>query len=230
MMISPETYYEFELKGKTVEEIKEEIRALKEEIAQLKYKMEDPCYQPGIIHPSDDTVLYWTREYLATAKRALVEAGGEYEETEEDRRASIFRDSLPFLMKLEFDYGGFGSYDPIIINCDSEKLHWSENHIPCIRPDSEIPHTRTELLNRIRDLHLEEWQTDYWPDKYGICVMDGIQWELKLEYSNGHETWKAFGSNAYPFNFREFMEMLGADYRLDDYEELETENETDDEA
>ena len=215
MMISPETYYEFELKGKPAAEIEKEIQSLKKSISDLKYRMEDPAYKPEMVCPSDDTVLYWTREYLAMAKKALLEAGGEYEESEEDRRAADFLDNLPYLTKVEFNYGGFCPYDPIILYCDSENLRWSDNHTPFILPDSDIPQTRTELLARIRDLHLEEWQSDYWSDKYGIHVLDGIQWELKLEYSNGHEPWTGFGSNAYPFNFREFMEMLGEDCRIE---------------
>ena len=214
MMISPETYYEFELKGKTVAEIEKEIQSLRKTISDLKYRMEDPAYKPSMVCPSDDTVLYWTREYLAMAKKALLEAGGEYEESEEDRRAADFLDNLPYLTRVEFNYGGFGPYDPIILYCDSENLRWSDNHTPFILPDSDIPQTRTELLARIRDLHLEEWQSDYWPDKYGIYVLDGIQWALKLEYSNGHEPWTAFGSNAYPFNFRGFMVLIGYDYDL----------------
>ena len=215
MMISPETYYEFELKGKTAAEIEKEILSLRKTISDLKYRMEDPSYKPSMVCPSDDTVLYWTREYLAMAKKALLEAGGEYEESEEDRRAADFLDNLSYLTRVEFNYGGFCPYDPIILYCESENLRWSDNHTPFILPDSDIPQTRTELLARIRDLHLEEWQSDYWPDKYGIHVLDGIQWELKLEYSNGHEPWTAFGSNAYPFNFREFMEMLGEGCRTE---------------
>jgi len=80
MMISPETYYEFELKGKTAAEIEKEIQSLRKTISDLKYRMEDPAYKPSMVCPSDDTVLYWTREYLAMAKKALLEAGGEYEE------------------------------------------------------------------------------------------------------------------------------------------------------
>ena len=83
MMISPETYYEFELKGKTAAEIEKEIQSLRKTISDLKYRMEDPAYKPSMVCPSDDTVLYWTREYLAKAKHALLEAGGEYEEIAE---------------------------------------------------------------------------------------------------------------------------------------------------
>jgi len=224
MMISPETYYEFELKRKSAGEIQKEIETLKKDIAGLKYKLEDPHYKPEMISPSDETVLYWTREYLAMAKKALQEAGREYTETEEDRRAAEFLQNLPFLTKLEFSYGSFGMNRVISIDAGSENLKWNEESFISFSQFDELPRTRSELLERIRDLHLEEWESDYWPDKYGVIVLDGIQWELIQEYSNGHEPWKVFGSNAYPFNFREFLVMIGEDWRFydeDDFEEDE---------
>ena len=42
MMISPESYYEEYLKGKTKEEITTAIRGLKQEIGRLKSTLENP--------------------------------------------------------------------------------------------------------------------------------------------------------------------------------------------
>ena len=42
MMISPESYYEEYLKGKTKEQIMTAIRGLKQEIGRLKNSMENP--------------------------------------------------------------------------------------------------------------------------------------------------------------------------------------------
>ena len=44
MMISPEVYYEEQLKGKTKEQIMRFIRGLKQEIGHLKNMMESPDY------------------------------------------------------------------------------------------------------------------------------------------------------------------------------------------
>lgn len=44
MMISPESYYEMNLKGKTAEQIMSAIRGLKNEIGHLKNVMEHPNY------------------------------------------------------------------------------------------------------------------------------------------------------------------------------------------
>ena len=79
MMISPEGYYEEYLKGKTKEQIMTVIRGLKQEIGRLKNTMESPDYGvKSIMHPSEDTRLHWTREYLERAKQAFAEAGGTY--------------------------------------------------------------------------------------------------------------------------------------------------------
>ncbi|MDD4368749.1 MAG: effector binding domain-containing protein [Oscillospiraceae bacterium] len=71
MMISPESYYEEYLKGKTKEEIMTAIRGLKQEIGHLKNSMENPYDgMKTVIHPSEDTRIYWSREYLDIAKEA----------------------------------------------------------------------------------------------------------------------------------------------------------------
>lgn len=78
MMISPESYYEEYLKGKTKEEIMTAIRGLKQEIGRLKSTLENPDYNPdyddnAIIHPDKFTCIYWTRGYLEKAKETLRE-------------------------------------------------------------------------------------------------------------------------------------------------------------
>ena len=55
MMISPEGYYEMNLKGKSEKEIRSAIRGLKNEIGHLKNIMEHPEYgSEPLIHPSED--------------------------------------------------------------------------------------------------------------------------------------------------------------------------------
>ena len=68
MMISSEGYYEENLKGKPKDQIMSAIRGLKQHIGLLKNTMESPDYgQEEIVHPSEDTRLHWTREYLERA-------------------------------------------------------------------------------------------------------------------------------------------------------------------
>ena len=99
MMISPGSFYD-EVKDKNAEEIESEIRKLKRTISRLKREIEDPRSEPENRCPSRDTVIYWSREYLEMAKKALADAGGEYKETKEEERARAFLERLPQLKRL----------------------------------------------------------------------------------------------------------------------------------
>ena len=226
MMISPEAYYQIELKGKSIGELQREIRSLKMEINRIKTRMENPNYKPRFISPSDDTVLYWSREYLAMAKKALSEAGGEYSETEAERRAAAFLAKLPYLKRIVFEIGGcFRAWEKYTIEISDETIHASstlaedQNFLPldgpiCTsiwEPDRRIS-SREELLEYLRELYLEEWRHYYDPERFGITVMDGTQWELKLEFSGGHRAWTTGGSNDYPYNFQEFLWLFGLEH------------------
>ena len=52
MMISPEGYYEVNLKGKSQQDILKEIRSLKREINQLKRYMEEHSLEPEEMFPT----------------------------------------------------------------------------------------------------------------------------------------------------------------------------------
>ena len=87
MMICPETFYEYNLKGKTVDQIMTVIRSLKQQIGKLKNTMEHPDYV-SMICPSESTQLWCTRLYLERAKEALVEAGGTYIPSQAELKAA----------------------------------------------------------------------------------------------------------------------------------------------
>lgn len=74
MMIGPETYYKFNIEGKSPEEIKEEITRLEEEIRELKKIMKDKSDPAWIIKPSPQTMLMMNEEYLEVARKAYDEA------------------------------------------------------------------------------------------------------------------------------------------------------------
>ena len=117
MMISPEVYYEEQLKGKTKEQIISAIRGLKQEIGRLKNIMESPGYgQELIVHPSEDVRLHCTREYLEKAKQAYAEAGGIYTFSKLEEKAADFNLNMDFICKITFGIGGFfGGYRSYIV-------------------------------------------------------------------------------------------------------------------
>ena len=51
---------------------------------------------------------------------------------------------------------------------------------------------------------------DYYnPERFGYVILDGTQWELKIEYSNGRKAFTSGGSNSYPYNFKKLTELFG---------------------
>ena len=48
------------------------------------------------------------------------------------------------------------------------------------------------------------------PDRFGISILDGHQWNLEIEYKDGKKK-KYGGSNAYPYNYEDLISLLGLD-------------------
>ena len=84
------------------------------------------------------------------------------------------------------------------------------------RIEPEYPYTKEDFLDGIRKLHLGEWRTSYWPERFGCTILDGTQWQLTINFSNGHKPLKSYGSNAYPYNYNELLELLGIDQNQDE--------------
>lgn len=51
--------------------------------------------------------------------------------------------------------------------------------------------------------------------------LDGTQWELTIEFSDGHKSFKIACSNAYPYNFDAIQELLGIDSGEDEEDDDE---------
>jgi len=74
MMVSPEWYYEENLKGKTVDQIKSRIRSLKRKICQLQKEVDNPETQGWMICPGPEVQLEMYHLYLQEAVKALMDA------------------------------------------------------------------------------------------------------------------------------------------------------------
>ena len=216
MMISPESFYA-EVKDKSPVEIEKEIRKLKRSIARVKKDIENPGGEPDNICPSRSTRIYWSREYLGMAKRALSETGGEYHETKEEQKAHMFLENLPNLRRMELEICNFMSWDEYVIEIDSDTVkHFPELESLFVEEQAE---TRKQFMNRLLDIHLEEWKKTYSPKPYGMYFLDGTQWELKLEYGDGIRPVKYTGDNVFPWNFEELCAIIGVDWaRYEDRE------------
>ena len=224
MMISPESYYEEQLEGKTKEQIISVIRGLKREIGRLKNIMENPEYgKQALVHPSEDVRLSCTRGYMEKAIQAYAEAGGTYSLSKSEVKVADFDLNMNSISKITFNIGGFfGGYRSYVVEI-SDKIYaytklWEdvESHV-IFDHENEEPFTKDTFLAALSDLHIGEWRRRYSTQRFGYTVCDGTQWELEFEYNNGHKPVRFDGDNAYPYNFDRFMLLFG----IDDTEENE---------
>ena len=216
MMISPETYYEENLKGKTATQILFAIRGLKQEISRLKNNIENPNYLYRM-DPSEDVRLSCTRTYLEKAKQALVEASGTYVPSKAELKAEDFNANIPFISKVEFCIGGFfGGFETRTYTIEGDNIYMDDEHSLIFKPsdlgDVEIEEMdKDSFLKGLADLHIGEWRRNYDSSRWGDTVLDGTQWHLYIYYSNGRRPVKIEGSNDYPYNFDKLQELLGID-------------------
>lgn len=214
-----------------IKRVQEEIIRIKRDMRSLKDRMEQPdedLRQHKTAAQLDS--LARAREQLALAKKALEKAGGEYTPDEADIRASALLENLTFMNKLTFEIGGFfGGYTTYTVEAADSRIQgglfkyikyivdgersWSSRPDPSfiLDPGKPVPPIRTleDLGGYLREIHVEEWMPEYWPDRFGVSVLDGTQWSLKIEFSNGHPAWESFGSNSYPYNFDDFQRLFG---------------------
>lgn len=200
------------------------IRGLKQEMGRLKNTMESPDYgSEAIIMPSESTRLWCTRLYLDRAKQALTDVGGTYVPSKAEQKAERFDASIPAISKVIFGIGGFfGGYETRTITVDEEHIHFDVEHLLILKPSNlpdglDYPCDKEEFLDGIRELHIGEWRTSY----MNPYVLDGTQWELTIEFSDGHKPFKISGSNAYPYNFDALKELLGVEPDDEDEEDAD---------
>jgi hypothetical protein len=216
MMISPESYYEDNLREKDAKQIRTIIRGLKNEMGRLKNIMEHPDYGTELTAcPSEAVRLSCTREYLGRSKQALVEAGGTYTPSQAELRALDFTDNIDHISKFSFSIGGyFGGYNTYVANLSGNELRFESQHWEISKPmgvfdeDGE-PLSRETFLEGIRKLHMGEWMRSYSLKRFGYMVLDGTQWEVEIEYDNGHRNVRFDGDNSYPYNFNDLKVLFG---------------------
>lgn len=218
MMTSPDIFYEHELKGKTPEKIAIKIRSLKREMGHLKKMIEHPDYNHMVkTCPGEDVRLYFTRLYLDRAIAAYQEAGGIYQLNKNEQRVAAFDKSIPMIKKIVFSIGGFfGGYTnyTLVIGKDCVR-RWVAKSRCSSEPEnrnveSEYPFTKEEFFKKFRDIHMGEWHKHYFEH---MC--DGMQWEITIEYADGRKV-EYDGSNASPFSFDQFCELVECEESDDD--------------
>ena len=213
MMISPETFYDENLKGKNERETLSVIRKLKQEIGRLKNVMEDTDYVKAVC-PGEDVQISCNRMYLERAKQALAEVGGTYTPSHAELRAEKIHANLPFIFKVEFCINAFSigceekTYfvdgDKVTTTVNRTSYKMSPEHTEY--EDEEID--KDTLISGLADLHIGEWRSEYAPLHFNFSISDGVSWNLNIYFSNGHRPVKIDGCNAYPYNFERLLELF----------------------
>lgn len=215
MMESPENYYESNLKGKSKTGIMKEIRDLKRTIDELKDTMEHPDYISAI-KPSEDVQLWCTRMYLDRAIQALEEVGGIYTPSKAELKSIAFDNNIDFISKITFEIGGFcQNLSRYMLEVTDDTFKFWQSVMFREPEEKLLDIEKEELLSGIRDLHIGEWRKHYTLERFGYMVLDGTQWSLKIEYSNGIDAECYDGDNAYPYNFENFLELFGLENEMD---------------
>ena len=207
MMISPETYYEMNLQGKSPKEIMEKIRSLKIQIGQLKRSIEKTDDIVCEVFPGRLTRLKCDRDYLERAIQAYEEAGGEYVRSKAEQKDHDFNEALDSMSKLVFTIGGFfcGHETRTFTISDDQVLVDVEKTMISMDKEEEYgPYRKEEFISGLKALHIGEWKRTY----IDPLVMDGTQWELDIYHNNCRRPTKISGSNAYPYNFDDLKEFL----------------------
>ncbi len=212
MMICPETYYEMNLKGRTPNEIMKSIRSLKRDINSLKKQIEHPSdYPEDLICPSRLTRLKMSRDYFERAIEAYEEAGGTYVPTKAEQRAVAFDADLDSISRLVFEIGGFfGGYEKRTYTISDDRVGFDAEHSLYPKPTNLpacFPFTKKEFIDGLKGLHIGEWKRSY-NDPH---ILDGTQWGLEFHYNGDRPPVVFDGSNAYPYNFEDLLQLLGTD-------------------
>lgn len=219
IMMAPETYYEWYLKGRSKEEIIKKIRSLKREINQIKFRLEAPdILRMKYDITSCDRDPGFCKSYLKKAIQAYEEAGGIYKPTRAELKAIEFDKNISAIKEIAFtiknDSIGTETKKFIIdgddVSFSIERI--SPEGIISTEADNEVPKiNKIKLLKKIKVFHIGEWRTCYSTERYKVMVEDGYDWSVKFSYSNGHRPYRFRGSKIYPYNFLKFAMMFDID-------------------
>lgn len=216
MMISPESYREQNLKGKSKEEILKQIKELRKEINELIRLEEDPNAEPSMMMPGRRTIISCDRQYLEQAIEAYKEAGGIYTTSEQERREQDFNNSLDHLgcVKLIIEGYSYGM-NTWICTFDGDDVQVSYmDHLCSVDPrhsnQNKYHISKAEFFSTIKGLHITDWKHHY-KDRE-LLVMDGEEWTLEFFCHGPEKTRRYSGSSLYPYNFDELANLLRIDW------------------
>ena len=109
---------------------------------------------------------------------------------------------------ITFEYGGFcDGTEKRTISHNGDEIVVDREFYNGLSDDGIVPYegkTWTELLEDLESVSIDDWDEEY----DDLDVLDGTQWSLDIEYNDGTESRHYWGSNKYPKNFDDFLEII----------------------
>jgi hypothetical protein len=216
MMISPNWYYEEHIKGKSVEEIKREIRSLKRGIKKLKDVCENRFVERATFCPSEEVRIACFYEYLEEAKKELDRLGSPYQPTKAELKGIDFENNIEKIKEIHLKIRGFFYGDTkYLVKWNGDRvireivdISFPPSEIVPLIDEEDVIIEKQDFIDALRRLRIGDWDAYYHPERFGVSVLDGTEWELQVVY-DGHKTIKKYGSNVYPYNFKALMDLIG---------------------
>lgn len=238
-MMSPEIYYEKELKGKSPQEIEKIIGDINQEMKSLRKAIEAGYFCYGgeeDTRPENRKKLELCRSYLEEALKAHKQAGGDYKLSKEEQHIADFDAAIPEIKKISFSI-----YEGLLYN-EEEYMITVDNNCSQFWIDDDDDYDydsmptendrkpifsmkREEFFEKLRNIHMGEWRLNYDSSDYGWLVMDGTNWDIDIEYKNGLKEVNFSGSNAFPFSFWDFYTLISGKDKYEPEEEFEEDDE-----
>lgn len=179
--------------------------------------MEHPGYEelqeiPGFNKAAE---LEEARLQLKNTIDALIKAGEPYKLSASELKAKKFDDNIQAIDKIEYGEGrNFGDFEIRTYTIvEAQVLLETKEFIKGICQEELDPPkvfcAKEEFLAGLRELRIGEWLSNYDPSRFDCVVLDGINWELEISFSNKCRPFNIQGSNSYPYNFKKFRKLLG---------------------
>ena len=216
-MVSSENEYDTFLNCNSVEDANSVIRALKNEIEQLKNIMEHPDYNK---HYSTDMHYEFRLSYacksIEKAKQILLKYGKLYVPTSDEIKAIHFQNNIPFINEIELTFKNAFNFN----TKHTAILRGNYFELKTDAPISKLPHSadndgslmdKQEFLDIISKLYIGEWRNKYELSRFELTDSNVSRWELKISFSNGEDSVKIQGDGVYPYNFSNLEHLFGFD-------------------
>lgn len=191
------------LETQNKEELLNIIKEIKLRLTELRDIMEHPNYKCTKC-PSELTMYKCDRDFLNMAITRYLALGGEYKYDDKELANIEFNEKVEQINKITLTAGGCLSLK------DEVEVRFIGDEVRIIFRNEEIVsnYDKASFFKELEDLYIGEWQNEYSPDRFGIYILDGVEWELKIKYYDGTE--KEYGGyNAYPYNYKDLLALMG---------------------